>query len=125
MDAAAIATALRVRRLEIGDGLEYMGVRNRDWNLGRRLAGRNLRASCCQEKGSMKSVRLVFGLILAVLLIFPPTQASAAPCYHYVNLVGKHPAAWWHGYTGVPALVDYAFPGVATGDWGIPFGAHL
>jgi len=73
----------------------------------------------------MKSVWLVFGLILATLLLLPVTPVSSAPCYHYANLVGRHPAAWWHGYTGVPDRVDYAFPGVATGDWGIPFGTHL
>jgi len=39
---AAVATALRVRQLEIGDGLESMVSRNRDWSPGRRLAGRNL-----------------------------------------------------------------------------------
>ena len=51
--------------------------------------------------------------------------ALGVPCTHYANLIGEHPAAWWHGYDEFPDRVNWWYPGVATGDWSIPFGTEL
>ena len=68
----------------------------------------------------------ILAAVMAVLIVVLTTGVAAAgPCYHYANLVGQHHAAWWHGYYGAPAVVDWEFPGVATGDWGVAFGTRL
>ena len=64
-------------------------------------------------------------LIALLLVLILPAVASSAPAYHYENLIGHHHAAYWHGYRDVPEVVNYWFPGIATGDWSIPFGTCL
>ncbi len=68
---------------------------------------------------------LILALALALILLWQHGVGADVPCWHYANLVGQHHAAWWHGYRAAPPVVDWEFPGVATGDWDIPFGTRL
>jgi len=79
----------------------------------------------------IRQVGLLLLLCFLALLVPAGVEASGpVPAWYYGDgtdgYLGRHPAAWWHGYRDPQwNVVNNTFKGVATGDWSIPFGTRL